>query len=395
MSFFSRRLAFASFVFFVAVGCSSSPASSGSVDTDAFYLPPDPLPSSVPGTLIRAEEIEPFSEGNKAWRVLYVSTAVDGTAIAVSGLVAAPGGPVPEAGYDVVTWSHGTKGVSDPCTPSKGYRSGFHDFYDIAPELTAKGYVGVSTDYEGLGTPGIHPYLVGPSEGRGVLDIVKAAQQIEGAGAGSRVVVWGRSQGGHGALFAGEIAPTWAPELQVLGVISAAPASEFQAIIGSGAFLPGARGFIWQLTIGFEASYAELSIEDLYTPEALAAIDALLGEEACGAEVGGVAKDFLNAGFTTSPVDLPDWSLRLDENSPGNVITGVPILLIQGEADTVVPILLTNVLAKRLCEVGDEIDYQVFPDFGHNDSTQQNMSLMLDWTAARFAGEPAATSCEE
>ncbi len=87
--------------------------------------------------------------------------------------------------------------------------------------------------------------------------------------------------------------------------------------------------------------------------------------------------------------------MRLDENSPGNVITGVPILLIQGEADTVVPILLTNALAKRLCEVGDEIDYQVFPGFGHNDSTQQNMSLMLDWTAARFAGEPAATSCEE
>ncbi|MDH3652959.1 MAG: lipase family protein [Myxococcales bacterium] len=394
MHVFFRWLALASLVFSLCA-CSSSSGTSGTPGGDAFYLPPDPLPSEVPGTLIRAEEIEPFSEGSKAWRVLYVSTAVDGTAIAVSGMVAAPAGPAPEAGYDVVTWSHGTKGVSDPCTPSKGYRSGFHDFYDIAPELVAAGYVGVSTDFEGLGTPGIHPYLVGASEGRGALDIIKAAQQVEGAGAGSRVVIWGRSQGGHSALFAGEIASTWAPELQVLGVISAAPASEFQAIIGSGAFLPGARGFIWQLTIGFEAAYAELSIEDLYTPEALAAIDALLGEEACGAEVGEVAKDFLNAGFTTSPVDLPDWSLRLDENSPGNVITGVPILLIQGEADTVVPILLTNVLAKRLCAIGDEIDYQVFPGFGHNDSTQQNMTLMLDWTAARFAGEPAATSCEE
>ncbi|MGB5267975.1 MAG: hypothetical protein WBN30_15385, partial [Polyangiales bacterium] len=60
---------------------------------DAFYVPPDPLPSEVPGTLIRAEEIEPFSEGSRAWRVLYVSTAVDGTAIAVSGMVAAPPGP--------------------------------------------------------------------------------------------------------------------------------------------------------------------------------------------------------------------------------------------------------------------------------------------------------------
>jgi fermentation-respiration switch protein FrsA (DUF1100 family) len=95
--------------------------------------------------------------------------------------------------------------------------------------------------------------LVGPSEGRGALDISKAAQQIEEAGAGNRVVIWGRSQGGHGALFAGEIAPAWAPEIEVLGVISAAPASEFEVIIGLGVSLPNARGFIWQLAIGFEA----------------------------------------------------------------------------------------------------------------------------------------------
>jgi pimeloyl-ACP methyl ester carboxylesterase len=326
---------------------------------------------------------------------MYVSTNTEGNEIAVTGMVAAPAGPAPEGGRDVVTWAHGTKGVSDPCTPSKGYRSGFHDFFDIAPELVAEGYVAVSSDFEGLGTPGIHPYLVGPSEGRGALDIVRAAQAIEETGAGDRVVIWGRSQGGHASLFAGEIAPDWAPELEVMGVISAAPASEFEAVIGSGSFVPGARGFIWQLSVGFEASYPELSITDLYTDEALTAIEALLEEEACGAEFGEVARDFNNAGFETSPVDLPAWKTRLDENSPGNTVTEVPILLIQGESDMVVPILLTNVLAKRLCAIGDELDYRVFPEFGHNDSTLMNMDLMLEWTADRFAGLPAATTCEE
>lgn len=33
-------------------------------------------------------------------------------------------------------------------------------------------------DYEGLGTPGGHPYLVGPSEGRSVLDVVRAARKL-------------------------------------------------------------------------------------------------------------------------------------------------------------------------------------------------------------------------
>jgi pimeloyl-ACP methyl ester carboxylesterase len=397
-------------VFGLLVGCSSSggeaggaggdggeggAAGGGGSAEDPFYIPPDPLPSDAPGTLIRSEQIEPFSEGSLAWRVLYVSQAVDGTPIAVSGVVAAPAGAAPEGGRDVVTWSHGTKGVVDRCTPSKGYRSGFHDFYDIAPELAAAGYVGVSSDYEGLGPPGVHPYLVGPSEGRGVLDIVKAAQQIEEAGAGSRVVVWGRSQGGHGALFAGEIASTWAPELEVLGVISAAPASEFQAIIQSGVFLPGARGFIWQLAIGFEAAYEELSIDQLFTGDALDAIDTLFEEEACGPEFGEVAAGFEGAGFENSPLDLPAWVSRLDENSPGTVPTPVPIWLIQGEDDMVVPVLLTNVLAERLCEIGNELEYEVFPGFGHDDSTRMNMPQMLTWTAARFAGEPATTTCAE
>ena len=390
MFVFYRRLALAPCVACLIAACSSS----GGQSTTDFYIPPDPLPSDVPGTLIRVEEIQPFAEGTQAWKVLYVSTAVDGTPIAVSGMVAAPAGPAPEGGYDVVTWNHGTKGVSDPCAPSRGYRSGFHDFFDIAPELVSAGYVGVMTDAEGLGTPGIHPYLVGPSEGRGALDIVKAAQQIEEAGAGSRVVIWGRSQGGHGALFAGEIAPTWAPELEVLGVISAAPASEFQAIITSGVFLPGARGFIWQLALGFEAAYAELSIEDVFTADALGAIETLLDEEACGAAFGEVAGGFDGAGFETSPLDIPAWVTRLDENSPGNVRTEVPILLIQGQADKIVPILLTNVLYGRLCEIGSQTDYRVFEGFGHNDSTLKNMPLMLEWTAARFAGDPAATTCE-
>lgn len=367
----------------------------GGSGQDPFYIPPEPLPSVEPGTLVKSEEIEPFAESMLAWRVMYVSTDTEGNAIAVTGMVAAPVGPPPEAGRDVVTWAHGTKGVSDPCTPSKGYRSGFHDFFDIAPELVSAGYVAVSSDFEGLGTPGIHPYLVGPSEGRGVLDIIKAAQEIEETGAGDRVVIWGRSQGGHASLFAGEIAPTWAPELEVMGVISAAPASEFEAVIASGSFIPGARGFIWQLSVGFEASYPELSIADVYTGEALGAIGTLLEEEACGAEFGEVAKDFNNAGFETSPVNLPAWKTRLDENSPGNTVTEVPILLIQGEADMVVPILLTNVLARRLCAIGDELDYRVFPGFGHNDSTLMNMDLMLEWTADRFAGRPATTTCEE
>jgi predicted esterase len=76
------------------------------------------------------------------------------------------------------------------------------------------------------------------------------------------------------------------------------------------------------------------------------------------------------------------------------VRTEAPILLLQGQADTIVPILLTNALYERLCDVGSQVDYRVFEGFGHNESTKENMPLLMEWTAARFAGDPATTTCQ-
>ena len=52
----------------------------------------------------------------------------------------------------------------------------------LASIAIAQGWTFVATDYEGLGTPGEHPYLVGLSEARGVLDIVRAAKQLPTTG---------------------------------------------------------------------------------------------------------------------------------------------------------------------------------------------------------------------
>jgi hypothetical protein len=66
-------------------------------------------------------------------------------------------------------------------------------------------------NYEGLGTYGVHPYLLGESEGRGILDIVPAVRQLAAEGvdgpeiAGEYVII-GHSQGGQAALFGAQLA---------------------------------------------------------------------------------------------------------------------------------------------------------------------------------------------
>src|SRR5262245_17045151 len=108
----------------------------------SFYEPPEPLPGNSPGDLIRFESIEPLAPGSRAWRILYRSESVAGEPIAVSGLVVAPEEPPPAGGRPVVSWAHGTVGISDGCAPSRGFRvplndSFTHDIYAIAPEIVA------------------------------------------------------------------------------------------------------------------------------------------------------------------------------------------------------------------------------------------------------------------
>ena len=160
---------------------------------DAFYVPPKPLAKAKPGTIIRSTPIGDAPAGARAWKILYHSRAVDGRDIAVSGVVIAPTGAAPHGGRVVVTWAHGTSGLADLCAPSKlpdiasGAAStsgpaGYGAFMPGVQAFLDAGYVVAATDYEGLGTPGVHPYQVGESEGRSVLDAARAARGLKAAG---------------------------------------------------------------------------------------------------------------------------------------------------------------------------------------------------------------------
>lgn len=134
----------------------------------AFYRAPASEAEGAPGTLVRQEIIDGAPLGATTYRVLYRSTGLDDKPIFVSGVVIVPPGDPPPGGRPIVAWAHPTSGVVPRCAPSlaiflfeqiQGLRSFIRD-----------GYVVAATDYPGLGTPETHPYLVGVSEGRAVLD---------------------------------------------------------------------------------------------------------------------------------------------------------------------------------------------------------------------------------
>src|SRR3954470_14095267 len=191
-----------------------------------FYTPPKTLPKGSHGAPVWQRKLSGKAVLKSAASnrlLLYRSQSVGGKATAVSGTIAVPKGKAPKGGWPVISWAHGTVGIADACAPSKIGTQANYDSPLLNSWLKA-GYAVVRTDYEGLGTPGPHPYLIGSSEGRSTLDMVRAARKLN-PDIGKQLVIAGHSQGGQAALFAASLAKKWTPELKLNGTVAFAPVS--------------------------------------------------------------------------------------------------------------------------------------------------------------------------
>ena len=197
---------------------------------ESLYAAGGPVAAGPVGEILDQAELR-APEGTRKWAVIYRSTGLDGAPIGVSGLVIAPAAPLPPGApkRTVLSVAHGSAGLADVCAPSRAPSDGL---VDSAQPLLEQGFVLVATDYEGLGTPGPHPYIVGRSAGRSVLDAAVAAGGMPETGAGPTTVLVGGSQGGHAVLWAADMAATEAPGLDVIGAVAFAPAGDLEAIGG-------------------------------------------------------------------------------------------------------------------------------------------------------------------
>lgn len=352
-----------------------------------FYTPPALLRDAAhPGTLLRTETMPGAPPGSTARRILYTSLDEQGEPVAVSGFVVVPDHPAPAGGRPVVAWAHPTSGVVTRCAPSLALTAfssvpGLHDMLE-------RGYVVVATDYPGLGTPGPHPYLVGGSEARAVLDSVRAVHAISGANAGNRFAVWGHSQGGQAALFAGLIARQYAPELELVGIAAAAPATDLVALLRDDFATAGGRNLTAMTLWSWTRVYG-LPIDQLVVPSAMPAVDALSGE--CIESLWDVAMRLvsqrgLEHGFLTVPdlTRLVDWRRLLEENSPGLLPPDVPLLLVQGDADGLVRPEVTKAYGDRQCAAKVSMRLVILPGVNHGFAGRDGARVAMAWIAQRF-----------
>lgn len=356
--------------------------------TWAFYRPPEPLPDRPAGTLIRAEPVA-APAGARGWRILYHSRDASGNDIAVSGTVFAPGGMPPDGGWPVVAWAHGTTGSGDGCAPSTDRRplAGIED----GAALLAAGDALAATDYQGLGTPGPHPYLDGTSEARAVLDAARAAAALPGAGAGRSVVVFGHSQGGQAALFSAAIAARYAPDLRLLGVAAAAPPTDLVALARHLDRLDYGTAYLVELAAGIGATDPAADPRRIMTRRGashLALVERGCTDQLVAAYTGLTAR----AAFTRDPRDTPPWSTALASDATPTAPAGLPVLVLQGDRDPIVTEPVTTAAVQRMCAAGDTVTYRRYPHAAHNVVPTAGRDLTA-WIAARVHHRPAAGTC--
>jgi acetyl esterase/lipase len=344
-----------------------------------------------PGAIVRTEPFPGAPPNTTTTRIVYGSTARDGTPVEVSALVIVPSTPpAPADGRPIVAWLHPTTGVAQSCAPSQG-PSPFGQIQGLRQFLSV-GDIVVATDYPGLGSPGVHPYLVGASEARAAIDSVRAVRNLPGSEAGTRFAVWGHSQGGHAALFTAGLAASYAPELQLVGAAAAAPVTDLTALLAQ----PGDNP-LW----GALLSYTVWSWTQVYGLKAADIVPATAGATVTAAAAGCLEnREQLDrviaeaAPLVGQPVTPDDhWRAALAENDPQPWSTGVPVFLAQGNLDPVIDPVLTRTFAQRLCQAGVPVRYVVMARGDHYTAGGRSAGSAAAWIADRFAGRPPKDDC--
>ncbi|GAA0630361.1 lipase family protein [Kutzneria viridogrisea] len=374
---------------------------------EAFYTPPSPLPAGQNGDVLKSQPSK--YNGATATRIMYLSRDAKNQPIPVTGTVLVPSKPWTGPGQrPIVAYAPFTAGMGDQCAPSKTLAG------DGSSDITAsvqgsfinplldKGIAVAQTDYQGLGTPGEHTYVIRAAEGHAVLDVLRAAQRLPGTGlpANGPVGITGYSQGGGASAAAAELAASYAPELNVKGAYVGAPPADksvlAKSLDGSYAF-----GFLGFSLIGINTAYPETHMLDL--ANSTGADLFVQASKSCTMDAifkfafkqsSSLTKDGrpVSAYLDQEPFRSVVADLKL-----GTVKPSVPTLVEHSPLDDILPYAQGKQLAKDWCSLGGTVQFKDLASFtlffSHALAAFGAAGDSATWLNDRFTGQAATSTC--
>jgi pimeloyl-ACP methyl ester carboxylesterase len=326
--------------------------------------------------------------------------------------------PLVASGAPVLGFGPGTTGPGSVCAPSlEAVRAKNWGQYDKHMLFYAgQGYAVAITDYEGRGEGQIHHYFIGETEGRSMLDMVRALKKFKdgtrfkSSPAGEDVFLAGYSQGGHAALWADQIAPQYAPEVKVKGVVGYVAATDITRMwvdTASGA----ASNWIPPWVYASYDDYYDLRLpaSELFK-EPFATNVSQDARRVCIDEAGGIQNGHYglrgNLGLVyqqplidslkngTFSTKYPELANHFNQNLAGKVYTPTPKLIIGGDKDLVIFPAAQTDLMRRLCsDSRARAQLMMGPGVTHYTAMAYGRARTIEWMKQISAGQQVTSDC--
>jgi pimeloyl-ACP methyl ester carboxylesterase len=368
---------------------------------DPFYRPPDDLERLAPGEPVRSRRVNLafFGRGRQhfpAWQLLYRSNDLHGDASISATTVVLPANAVDQEPRRLLSYQCAIDAVTSRCFPSYALRLGAHADGSIAQLeflvfrlALRKGWVLSIPDHEGMSGAWGAPR----EPGYRTLDGVRAALAFDklGLGADSQIGLWGYSGGGMATSWAAEMAPTYAPELNLVGAVLGSPVGDLASALLrlNGSFH---AGLPLMAVAGLRRVYPALDalIREHATEEGARLLDAI-EHQTTAAAVARFNHHDLNDHLDLPLADalaLPGIVAMFTDVQLGMHIPDIPLLVLQAVHDEIISVDDVDGQVQRYRRGGARLTYVRDRLVEHYALLPLSARLALTWLAHRFEGRP-------
>ena len=372
---------------------------------DAFYQPPSDqaLAAAAPGAIFKVREVMAksyywFQVPARAWQLMFRSSDSRGKPVASVTTVMVPfNAPAAASERVLLSYQAAYDGLTLTCAPSQALMKGREWEQVLINRALDKGWIISVPDYEGLQSH----WGAGRNSGQGVLDAVRAALRFGPlglAGKDTRVALVGYSGGALASAWAAELAPTYAPELKLLGVAAGGLPVDFGNIarkVDGGFF----SGLYFTMAAALSRAYPEINTDAFLNDRGRQML--AQSSEMCAGQIMTDAKETVLAlpfkrmkDYVKVPdlLDVPIMKRIIAENRLGQHVPKVPLYIYQGTIDQLIPIEDVDQLVQTYCRAGVQVHYQrSFND--HLVMPFTGFGGALDFLTDRFDGKPVSSQC--
>jgi len=391
-------------------------------------------PNAPLGQVVAKEAVATSIPGAEAWRIAYVSSDVRDNKTVSTALVIAPTGVPPAAGRPIIAWAHGTTGTAQNCGPSQlldpaqdlnEYNliggTSWTDFgVPAATQFIKQGYAIVATDYQGLGGGGVHQYGIAATQGRDIVNSVRAIGSMGLSGSGKRAIAYGWSQGGGAVLAAASLKDYIAATgtafdgIAFSGFVALAP-QEVEVLIPPGATADGAADkMMLGLSQSFSSSvfnfthfamtlwastaaFPELKLTDVFTDDGASALNEVFSKKCMHPAADTLSFNFgdsYKALIKPQPANAVAWVKSLIEGSVTPDLPVAPVIIYFGDKDVTIDPVMGKIYQERRCAQGANVARVQLPgEQSHFTTPPVAEPLYVKWVADRFANLPAENGC--